>query len=94
MAQRTSFRGAYPNPARGGTQLEFELSSEQEAWLEVFDLHGAQVRSLSSGRLGAGLHRIAWAGDDDLGRKLTPGIYMVRFRAGAETSMRKVIMLE
>lgn len=94
VAQRTSFRGAYPNPARGGTQLEFELSSEQEAWLEVFDLHGAQVRSLSSGRLGAGLHRIAWAGDDDLGRKLTPGIYMVRFRAGAETSMRKVIMLE
>ena len=93
-AQRTSFRGAFPNPARGGTALEFELSAEQEAALEVYDLHGAKVRTLSTGRLGAGLHRIAWSGDDDLGRKLTPGIYMVRFRAGNESTMRKVIMLE
>lgn len=94
VAGRTSFRGAFPNPARGGTSLEFELAREEEATLEVFDLHGAQVRTLSSGRLGAGLHRIPWSGEDDLGRQLTPGIYLVRLRAGEESSMRKVIMLD
>lgn len=94
LAGRTSFRGAFPNPARGSTSLEFELTSEQEASLEVFDLHGAQVRTLSAGRRGPGLHRIPWSGEDDLGRKLTPGIYMVRFRAGSETTMRKVILLD
>lgn len=93
-AGRTAFRGAFPNPVRGSTSLEFELSREQEASLEVFDLHGAQVRTLSNGRLGAGVHRVSWSGDDDLGRPLTPGIYLVRFRSGQESSQRKVILLQ
>lgn len=91
---RTAFRGAFPNPMRTGTSLEFELSREQEATLEIHDLQGARVRTLTQGRFGAGVHRVAWTGEDDAGRPLTPGIYLVRFRSGQESSQRKLILLQ
>ena len=92
-AHATMFRGAFPNPTRGATSLEFELAREQEARLEVFDLQGERVRTLAGGRWAPGVHRVAWSGEDDHGRRVQPGIYLVRFRSGAESSMLKLIRL-
>ncbi len=89
----TAFRGVSPNPVRTSTAVQFELAREQDATIEVFDLHGARVRTLSSGRLGAGVHRVEWRGDDEAGRGVEPGVYLVRFRCEERVDQRKVIKL-
>lgn len=90
----TAFRSVFPNPLRSSTSVQFELAREQDATVEVFDLQGARVRTLAAGRRAAGVHRVEWRGDDEQGRAVTPGVYMVRFRSGDRVDQRKVIKLD
>jgi flagellar hook assembly protein FlgD len=60
----------------------------------VFDLQGARVRTLASGRRAAGAHRVEWRGDDERGRALPPGVYLARFRSGGVDVRRKLVRLE
>lgn len=94
IAGRTALRGAFPNPLATSTTVRFELAREQGVEIDIFDLHGARVRTLASGVQGAGEHSVAWNGDDDHGRAARPGLYMIRFRSGGSSEQAKVIKLE
>lgn len=83
-----------PNPSRGTTLVRFELASESEVALEVHDVRGARVRTLASGRRGAGAYDVAWDGRDDEGRPLPAGVYLARLRAGAEASVAKIVRVK
>src|SRR5439155_1194685 len=43
-----------PNPARGGTDLHFELAADERVELSLYDVSGRQVRSLVKASLAAG----------------------------------------
>lgn len=90
----TRLAGAAPSPFRGRTELAFDLATGGEVALEVFDLSGARVRTLASGFRPAGRHRIAWDGRAEGGRRLAPGVYLVRLGAGGRSWSGKVVMLE
>lgn len=83
-----------PNPSRGTTLVRFELATESEVALEVHDVRGARVRTLASGRRGAGAYDVAWDGRDDEGRPLPAGVYLARLRAGAEASVAKIVRVK
>jgi len=73
------FRNVYPNPAPGETTIRFDIPVGMErVALEVFDLRGAHVVTLSKGELEPGVHTITWLGTDRRGRRLAPGLYMLR----------------
>lgn len=91
---RTALRGAFPNPLATSTSVRFELSHEQPVQVEVFDLHGARVRTLADGALGAGEHTLQWRGDDDRGGAAKPGVYLIRLRSGGVSEQVKVIKLD
>lgn len=91
---RTAMSRVYPNPFSPRTTIDFELARESETDVVVYDVHGARVRTLAHGRWPAGQHQVAWTGDDDNGRALSPGIYMVRFAADGQSAMRKLIKLD
>lgn len=91
---RTALSSVHPNPARGRSTMAFALAEEADAELEVFDVHGARVRTLVRGRMPAGRHSVEWRGDDDQGRPVAQGVYLVRFRAGGVSAQRKVVRVE
>ncbi|MCC6350027.1 MAG: endonuclease [Candidatus Eisenbacteria bacterium] len=84
---------AYPNPARSGANLTFDLPATQEASLEVFDIQGHRVTTLASGRLAAGSHAVVWSGRDDAGRTVSNGIYFVRLSSGGLALTRRLTWL-
>lgn len=91
---RTAFSSAHPNPTRGHSTLAFALAEDADTQLEILDLQGARVRTLAHGRWPAGRHTVEWRGDDDKGRSVAPGVYLVRFRSGSVSAQRKLVRIE
>ena len=82
-----------PNPFRASGRIRFELSSGAEARIEIYDVTGRRVRTLSDGPRSAGLHAIAWDGRDDRGARLGGGIYFVRLTMGSASRNAKVVLI-
>lgn len=83
-----------PNPFDVGTVVAFDLAADREVGLAVYDLRGALVRTLRSGRLPAGRYNAAWDGRDRHGNAVRGGVYLVRFVAGGQTFTRKAILMK
>ncbi len=83
----------YPNPTAGSAQFSYKAETPHQAGLTVFNLRGQAVRHLTTGPGRAGLNTIAWDGADDLGRRVSAGIYLVRLQACGQTAFRKIVRL-
>lgn len=81
---------ASPNPFAGSTALAFSLAREAPVTVEILSLEGRRVRTLANRSYGAGRWVIAWDGTTDDGTRVVSGVYLVRLRAGNETSVAKV----
>lgn len=85
---------AHPNPFNPRTNIRFELDRRTGVRLAIFDLAGRRVRTLlGGGQLSAGRHDVAWTGDDDRGRSLPSGVYLLRLEAGQRTESSRVTLL-
>jgi len=89
----TRLAAPYPNPFRTDASLRFDLARADEVRLEVYDLMGARVRTLADGRWEAGRHSVRWNGEDGDGRPVSPGVYLVRLRAGNYDGRTKVVRM-
>jgi len=73
----------YPNPFNPATTIVFELPGPEEIAIDIFDVSGRLVRTLTSGtRCDAGRHEITWDGTDERGRGNASGVYFCRMKAG------------
>jgi hypothetical protein len=84
--------GAAPNPFRTGTRVDLSLPEASDACIRIYDVAGRRVRVLIEGRLPSGPHAFPWDGTDERGRRLPPGLYLVRASAGKRTATRKVLL--
>jgi flagellar hook assembly protein FlgD len=89
----TEFAGVYPNPVRSGANVVFALARPERVDLAVYDLQGARVRTLESGMLTPGRYQSSWNGRADDGRRLTGGMYFVRFTAGRYAKTLRTLIL-
>ncbi|HUU28639.1 MAG TPA: choice-of-anchor D domain-containing protein [archaeon] len=87
----------YPNPFNPSTSISFcvpENAGTVNVLLRVFDLRGAQVRTLAEGERAPGSYTVFWDGRDEQGRMLSSGIYFYRLQAGEFTRIRKMVLLK
>ncbi|MFQ5906035.1 MAG: FlgD immunoglobulin-like domain containing protein, partial [bacterium] len=83
-----------PNPFSSRTSLEYELGQSSPVYLEVYDIAGRLKRTLIHGAVvSAGRHSISWDGTDELGNRLTSGVYFARLRAANTHITRKMLLL-
>lgn len=82
-----------PNPFRGSGSIRFELPSRGMARVEVFDVTGRRVRTLTEGTRSPGPHAVSWDGRDDRGARLGGGIYFVRLTTGSMSRNAKVVLI-
>jgi hypothetical protein len=59
-------------------ELSFTLTKAGKVTLIVYDVNGRPVRTLVNDHLNAERHVIYWKGDDEGGRSVAPGVYMIR----------------
>lgn len=85
---------AYPNPFNPATIIEFELGQAQRVRVDVFNLHGSLVRTLSDENLASGAHSIQWNGKDNSGRAMGSGAYIVVVESALDRHTKKLTMLK
>lgn len=84
-----------PNPFNPALQVTYDLPSPQSVSVEVFDLRGRLVRRLLDATVQtAGTHRLIWHGENDSGERAASGVYLVRVRAGANSTTAKVTLAQ
>jgi len=83
-----------PNPARASVSFMLTMDRARDARVEAFDLAGRRVRMIHDGRLASGVHEVRWDVRDDAGRRVGPGIYLVRARSGRDEIVRRISVVE
>jgi hypothetical protein len=77
----------------GATTLRVDLPAAAHARVEVFDVAGRRVRTITSRTFGAGTNVVVWDGRGDAGEAARRGLYFARLTtdAGVRASTRFVI---
>ncbi|MFT7698793.1 MAG: phage tail sheath protein FI, partial [Candidatus Krumholzibacteriia bacterium] len=82
-----------PNPFNPATTLRFELSTDANVSLTIYDLAGHLVRRLLAAQsLATGEYQQRWNGRDDAGRAVSSGVYLVHLQAGAEVRTQRMVL--
>ena len=70
----------YPNPFNPETWIPFQLASEADVTIKIFDVNGSLVRKLALGHLDAGFYvnpaeAAYWDGNNQRGEPVASGVY-------------------
>ncbi len=90
---RFALHPAAPNPFNPTTQIRYELPTEANVRLMVFNSLGQHVRTLVNATQAPGMYRLSWNGRDDQGREAASGSYMLTLRAGGTTIHQRVTLV-
>jgi hypothetical protein len=82
-----------PNPFNPTTVVSFTLREKADTRLEIHDVRGRLVRSITLGVRDSGDHHWTWRGEDNAGRSVASGTYYYTIYAGAERQSRKMTLL-
>jgi peptidyl-prolyl cis-trans isomerase B (cyclophilin B) len=76
-----------PNPAKEQTQIQYTIDSESLVTLKIYDISGTEISTVINQKQQAGtyIHLLNTS-------KLASGIYFYKLEAGAEVSVRKMLI--
>jgi len=91
-----SFRVAqnYPNPFNPSTVIAYSLPARSDVTVEVYDILGRRVRTLTDQTQPAGTHQVTWDGTDEQSRPVASGIYFYRVKTDRYVETRKMTLLK
>ena len=89
----------YPNPFNPETWIPFYLSRAGEVTVEIYDIAGNRVRTLSIGARSEGMHANEtagyWNGTNNYGERVASGVYIYRLVTTNEVShARRMVILK
>jgi hypothetical protein len=84
----------YPNPFNPTTTIEYEVPTAGAVKLEIFNLLGEVVATLTDEYREAGFYSVQWQGKDDAGRTLGSGVYVYRLKSGSFVTVKKMVLLK
>ena len=77
-----------PNPFFGSATVTISLESAGFTRLDVFDLSGRIVQTLTEEQMDGGTHNFTLEADD-----LVPGVYMIKLSSGEQTTTARCVLI-
>ena len=91
----TEFSSAvYPNPFNPRTTISYDLPSDADVSIIIYDAIGQEIRRLVSQHYTAGRYSIQWDAKDFMGRSVGSGVYIAKIKAGPNTAIQKMLLLK
>ncbi len=85
----------YPNPFNPETNIQYSLAAAGEVTLKIFNLVGEEVLTLVDRQFQtAGYYLVTWNGQNELGLKMTSGIYVYQLWVNNFTLVRKMVLMK
>ena len=79
--------GIYPNPANDNATITFNLNQSEKVSIEVMDMLGKVIKTISMGELNNGAHTYNFSREG-----VSNGVYFVKLKVGNETVTRRLIL--
>ena len=83
----------YPNPFNGDTTIPIQLLASVSPVLEVVDILGRVVYTLSIND-GIGPQNVEWNGETDSGQRIPSGVYAYRLTDGQQQQVKKMVYIQ
>ena len=91
----------YPNPfysgssKRGnGTTISFSTPSNSNVTLNIYDIKGRKITTLTNRKYSKGQHTIIWNGKDRFGKNVSSGVYFYRLKCDNNSITKKMLLLK
>ena len=89
----------YPNPFNPETWLPYELATDSDVEIFIYNARGVLVRHLALGHQPAGYYVVKsraayWNGRNRHGERVSSGVYFYQLRAGDISHLRKMVILK
>ena len=84
----------YPNPFNPNTVIRYSIVSPSLVSLKIFDILGREVKTLVNKEQVNGVYEVNWNGDDELGNKVSTGVYFYRIDAGDFVQTKKMMLIK
>ena len=97
--EKTQLLANYPNPFNPETWIPYELATDTDVKITIYNTQGVVIRTLEFGHQSAGYYtgrdRAAyWDGRNAFGEQVASGIYFYQFETDEMSSMRKMVILK
>lgn len=89
-----SLLSIHPNPFRTSISIEYELPSETQVSLKIYNSAGRVIRTLVDKRLQKGKCEVYWNRDYINGSKAPDGVYFCKFETDTYSETKKIIVLK
>jgi hypothetical protein len=83
-----------PNPFVQLTHIEYGVPRSMQVNISIYNAAGQRVSTLVDETKAPGFHMVNWTGVDDLGRRLSEGVYFMRMTTDELTDTKKVIFIK
>ena len=84
----------YPNPFNPKTIISYQLEDLAYVNIDIVDLLGQRIKTLTSGYQNSGQSTIGWDATDDFGKIVPGGIYFYRLSMGNVVKTKKMLLLK
>jgi hypothetical protein len=89
----------YPNPFNPETWIPFKLARNALVTIHLYSTKGQLIRTISLGTRNAGIYTTKdkaayWDGRDNLGQKVSSGVYYYTMQAGEFRATRKMVIVK
>jgi len=84
----------FPNPFNPSTSIRYTLPEMTRASLQIFDIQGRLVQTITSTHAQAGWNEMVWNGHDSEGALMSAGVYVARLEAGIHRESIKMLLLK
>ena len=97
--EKTQLLANYPNPFNPETWMPYELATDTDVRITIYNAQGVVIRTLQLGQQSAGYYtdreRAAyWDGRNALGERVASGIYFYQLETDDMSSLRKMVILK
>ncbi|MBI2417256.1 MAG: T9SS type A sorting domain-containing protein [Ignavibacteriales bacterium] len=82
----------YPNPFNPNTAINYQLAESGKVTLKVYDILGNEVITLVNEEQAAGRHQAVFSSADK--KTLASGVYFYRLQAGANSVVKKMMLMK
>ncbi|MBL7148614.1 MAG: T9SS type A sorting domain-containing protein [Candidatus Cloacimonetes bacterium] len=84
----------FPNPFNPATTISFNLDTESNVSIAVYNVKGQKVTTLVDKHFENGSHTVTWNGKDSNNKSVSSGIYFYKISAGKSSAMKKMLLLK
>ena len=94
LPKELSLSQNYPNPFNPQTTITYNLPTNTNICLSIYNVNGQLVRTLTNTKQNAGTYSIEWNGKDNNNNILSSGLYFYRLDTDNESITRKMLLLK